>query len=293
LPLNSEPLKLVSGTLLACAGPSDSCVSGLEIFMSQVPLDALPLWGIFVLCSAILGAAIELGYRTGRSHHVRYPDDRDPTAGGVVASILGLVALVLGFTFSFAAARFEARRQSMLEEANAIGTTYLRARLLPDPQRQAIAALLREYVAVRIRSVEPGQLESSVARSEQIHEALWRETEKGVRAEPDSIIQGVFVQSLNSLIDLHATRMMVALRSRIPIVIWAGLILLATLGMAFVGYSAGLSTTRRSPILFGLVFCFSVVILLIADLDRGQEGWLRVSQQALIDTQRSMQETTP
>jgi hypothetical protein len=92
---------------------------------------------------------------------------------------------------------------------------------------------------------------------------------------------------------LHAKRVLVGIRSRIPLVIWIGLIGLAVLGMASVGYQAGLTTTRRSPAMLSLVLAFGAVLTLIADLDRGQEGLLRVSQQALVDVQHSMQTATP
>ena len=95
------------------------------------------------------------------------------------------------------------------------------------------------------------------------------------------------------MIDLHAKRIQVGLRNRIPMIIWAGLFALALLGMAAVGYQAGLAATRRSPAMFALVLAFAGVLYLIADLDRPHEGLLRVSQQALIDVQKSMQTTKP
>jgi hypothetical protein len=211
----------------------------------------------------------------------------------MVASILGLLALVLGFTFSLAASRFDARRMAVLEEANAIGTTYLRARLLPDPERSEIARLLREYVDTRLRGVQQNEPQEAIERSEAIHEQLWAQAKSVADKDPHSIITGVFIQSLNELIDLHAKRILVGIRSRIPLVIWGGLFALAMLGMAAVGYLCGLSTTRRSPAMPGLVLAFSVVLAIIADLDRGQEGLLNISQQAMIDVQRSIQPEQP
>jgi hypothetical protein len=209
----------------------------------------------------------------------------------MVASILALVALVLGFTFSLAASRFDARRLAVLEEANAIGTAYLRARLLPEPQRTKISNLLREYVEVRVHATEKGQTPQALKRSEELHNRLWAQAAAAAEADSHSIVTGVFIQSLNNVIDLHATRVFVGMHSRIPLVIWIGLFGLAMLGMAAVGYQCALSATRRSPAMLALILAFSVVLLLIADLDRGQEGWLRVSQQALIDLQKSMHPT--
>ena len=98
----------------------------------------------------VYGLALEGGYRLGRWRHDRPAEEKETPVGAMVGSILGLLAFLLAFTFGMAATRFEARRQAVLDEANAIGTTYLRARLLPEPQRTESAKLLREYVDVRI-----------------------------------------------------------------------------------------------------------------------------------------------
>jgi hypothetical protein len=149
--------------------------------------------------------------------------------------------------------------------------------------------LLREYVGLRIRGDAGHTVSEAVVRSEAIHNALWAQASAAAEKNPNSIMTGVYVQSLNNLIDLHAKRVMAGLRSRIPLVIWGGLFGLGMLAMAAVGYQAGLSATRRSPAMLGLVMAFSVVLLLIADLDRAHEGMLQVSQQALVDAQRTMQ----
>jgi hypothetical protein len=255
--------------------------------MITAPLDAIPLWALFVLSAALLGLAMEFGYRIGKWRHTHMPDERDQPVGAMVASILGLVALVLGFTFSLAASRFDARRMAVLEGANAIGTCYLRSRLLPDPERTETAKLPREYVDQRIRGVTGGKTSEAITRSGALHELLWSQATSAAEKNPTPITS-LFVQSLNDLIDMHVKRLLVGVFSRIPFVIWAGLYGLAILGLASVGYQAGLSTTRRSPAKIALVLAFSVVLLLIADLDRGQEGLLRISQQPLIDLQMSM-----
>jgi hypothetical protein len=259
--------------------------------MSAVPLDALPLWAMFLTAALFLSLAIEVGYRFGKWRHSKRPDERDQPVGSMVGSILGLLALVLGFTFSLAASRFEARRQTVLEEANAIGTTYLRAGLLAEPEQSRTRDLLRNYVDVRIVRNKLSDLSEIVMRSEAIHEQLWSQATAAAEKNPNSIIAGVYLQSLNNLIDLHAKRVMVGIRSRIPLAIWTGLFGLTLLAMASVGYQAGLTTTRRSPAMVGLIFAFAIVLLLIADLDRAQEGMLQVSQQALRDVQRTMQQS--
>src|SRR5688572_29363757 len=106
--------------------------------MYTPPLDALPLWGVLLAAVAVLWVALEIGYRMGTWRLQRSSGEKEQPVGAMVGSILGLLALVLGFTFSLAASRFEARREAVLEEANAIGTTYLRARLLPELERNEI-----------------------------------------------------------------------------------------------------------------------------------------------------------
>jgi hypothetical protein len=106
--------------------------------------------------------------------------------------------------------------------------------------------------------------------------------------ESNPVLTALFLQSLNETIDLHAKRVQVGVRNRIPSSIWLSLFALAALSMVAVGYQSGLSFTRRSPAMLGLVLAFGGILYLIADLDRGQEGFLTVSQQALVDVQRSM-----
>jgi hypothetical protein len=258
------------------------------------PLDVIPLWMLFLAACAAIWLALEGGYRLGRWRHAHAAEEKETPVGAMVGSVLGLLAFLLAFTFGLAANRFDARRQTVLDEANAIGTTYLRARLLPEPQKTDAARLLRDYVDVRIRGLKEGKITEAIAQSEELQELIWSEAIKASdNKDSNAIMTALFVQSLNEMIDLHAKRILVGLRSRIPISIWAGLFSLAILGLASVGYQAGLSATRRSPAMAGLVLAFAGVLYLIADLDRGTEGILRVSQQAMIDLQRSMHTAKP
>src|SRR5262249_27680294 len=193
-------------------------------------------------------------------------DEKVAPVGAMVASVLGLLAFMLAFTFGMAASRFDARRQVVLEEANAIGTTYLRARLLPDPQRSEIAKLLRHYVDARVRAVQERKVEEGRARSEELHEQLWLNATATAQKNPGSIMTGLYIQSLNEVIDLHAKRIG-ALRNRIPLSIWITLFALTLFGMGSTGYQAGLSWTRRSPEMLLLALAFSSVLYLVVDLD--------------------------
>jgi hypothetical protein len=251
-------------------------------------LDNVPLWGILAWIIVLLCLGLEGGFRFGKWRKQRAPDEKEQVAGAIVASILGLIALVLGFTFSLAAQRFDARRMGVLDESNAIGTTWLRTRFLPEPQQSQSDRLLREYVELRVRIVQEGQIESAVARSSELQSLLWNQAVQARQAS-DSISTGLYIQSLNQMIDLQATRLLAA-RSRIPLILWIALYFLAALGMAAVGYQSGLAAGRHSLAAIALILAFLCVLYLIADLDRSQEGLLRVSQQPMFDLLESMKE---
>jgi hypothetical protein len=254
-------------------------------------VDAVPIWACSLATAFLLWVAIEVGYRLGRWRHAVRVDEKNQPVGAMVASILGLLALVLGFTFSLSATRFESRRLAALDEANAIGTTYLRSQLLPGPDRDAAGDALREYVEVRLegaRSSDASALDAAIARSDELHQKLWT-TAISASGKRDTPSTALFIESLNELIDLHSVRLYASLRSRIPLVIWGALLFLSLLAFLGVGYQCGLSATRRSPAMLGFVLAFSVALYLIADLDRPQAGLMRVGQQSIVDVRKMMQ----
>ena len=259
------------------------------------PLDVIPLWGFLVLTLTLCGLAVECGYRVGAWRHLRAAEEKETPVSAMVAAILGLLAFLLAFTFSMAASRFDsALPESCSKRPTRSATTYLRTRLLPDASQPEIRELLREYVDVRIRGVQELKIAEAIARSEELHDLIWAEAVKASKhKDSNSIMTGLFIQALNDMIDVHSKRILVAGRSRVPLSIWVGLFLLTLLSMTAVGYQAGLSATRRSPAMLGMVLAFAGVFFLIADLDRGHEGFLKVSQQSMLDLQKSMQTAQP
>jgi hypothetical protein len=251
------------------------------------PLDTLPLWALFIVILLVVLLSVECGYRLGKYRRGRREQEKEAPVGTIVGATLGLLAFILAFTFGLAASRFDTRRQVLLDEANAIGTTYLRAGMLPE-RGEEVRRLLRDYVATRLDAVRSGDVAEGIRRSEDIQQRVWTEAETVGQKNPNSIVVGLFVQSLNEMIDLHAKRVQAGVRSRIPGAIWVGLFAVAILSLTAMGYLEGLTGTRRSLAVLAVAVAFSVVIELIADLDRPREGVLQVSQQALLDLQRSM-----
>ena len=250
-------------------------------------LDFLPLWSILPLTVAVALLSVELGYRLASYRQRHSQEEKESPVSGMVGSTLGLLAFMLAFTFGLAGSRFEDRRQVLLSEANAIGTTYLRAAMLPEPMRTETQNMLREYVDARLELAQPGKLDQALKKSAELHSRLWSQAVAATEKDR-SDITGLFVSSLNEVIDLHAKRVMAGLRSRVPGVIWIVLYVLAILAMVMMGYHSGLAHSRRSIAVIAVVLGFSCVFYLIADLDRPGEGSLRVSQQSMIDLRQSM-----
>jgi Protein of unknown function (DUF4239) len=246
-----------------------------------------PLSLIFVAGLVVILTASEIGHQFGR----RVRGHGGNNVSTLEASILGLLALMISFTFAMALSRFDARRDGVLNEANAIGTTALRARLLPAPQNTESLKLLREYVQVRLditkRTPSASELDVAIARSNAIQEALWQQA-KAVAAKDKAFVPtGLFIQSLNDLIDNQEKRL-IAGRNRIPNIVLAVLYALTAIAVGFTGYVGGLESRRwRLPVyLTGIVV--AAVILLIQDLDRPSSGFITVSQQAMIDVAASL-----
>jgi hypothetical protein len=258
-------------------------------------ISATPLWAVFAVTFAAFMIAVEAGVRLARVLRREGEADADAPLGTIVGSILGLVAFILAFTFGMTASRFDARKQLVLEEANACGACYLRAGLLPGTESAEIRRLLREYVGLRLEGVrEPTRIGAAIARSEEIHGELWRRAQSLVGEEMDSEVRSLFLESLNNVIDLHESRKTVGLIYRIPSAIWMALYLLSLLAMLAIGYQAGMTGqtgargARRRCGMAVLAAAFALVTAMIADLDRPAGSRFRVSEQPLADVDGMM-----
>jgi hypothetical protein len=205
----------------------------------------------------------------------------------LVGSLLALMAFLLAITMGMASDRYDARRGLVLAEANAIGTAYLRAGYLPQPQSEQIRELFREYAPLRIATSDPARLEGAIAESERIHGELWALTEEVVALQPNDVV-AIYVESVNEVIDLHQSRITSGIYARVPETVMLLLLGGSVLTLLMVGYSAGL--TRRRSVLSAvvLVVALGAVLALVVDLDRPQGGLLRVNQQPLIDVQQQI-----
>jgi hypothetical protein len=268
--------------------------------MATRPLDALPLWAVYLLLVLIgflsVEAGVFLGRRLARRREAQRPQAQDKPKENIDAlmgAALSLLAFLLVFMMGIGVNRYDNRRRLVVAEANAVGTTYLRAGYLDEPYRSDVRGLLAEYVDVRLRAAkDPANFDQYRDRSQAILDQLWGQSEALARGHPESEMVGLFITSVNSVIDLHAERA-VAVSLRFGASSWLALFAVAFLALAFVGFDLGLSDRRNPLAELVLVLMFSAVLLLIVDVDRPLEGLVQVGQQALIDLQQQIRASGP
>jgi hypothetical protein len=265
----------------------DRSSSGVMKKMVNQPLDVLPIWSIYILTVILLFLAAEAGFRLGKLVQRRWPDKAEGGVGTVVGAALALLGFLLAFVVGIAIGNFNERRQLVVLEANAIGTTYLRAGYLADPYGVESRKLLREYVGLRLKALDPAATLAAIARSEQIHDELWLMAEEVAREYPVTTVS-LYLSSLNEVIDLHTERISAELGFRVPPTMVLGLYLVAVMTMILIGVHDSYRERHNLIALIMVVMIVSVVFLMIIDIDRSNVGLLQTPQKALIELQNKL-----
>lgn len=246
-------------------------------------------WIVVALLVLLLAFSAECGYRFGRSR-AKGQNGRE-TYLTHEASALGVLALLLGFTFSLAAQRFETRRNLILEEANAVGTAALRAQLLPQPIASETGALLQRYALARIALSEAGidlsRRSAAIKEAEELQNEIWKLAHAALDLNRLDVGTGLYIESLNTVIDAHEKRI-TAFSYHIPDAIYLLIFGVGALAFGLSGAAAGVNQSRSRLPTFVMVVLVSSVVLFIADLDRPQRGLLTISDQSLRDVARAI-----
>ena len=239
---------------------------------------------------AVVVVSILLGYALGAVQRRRAVEYGDAPIGSVVGAMLGLLAFILAFTFGIVTSRFEARKQLLLEDVNAIATATMRADLLPEPHRTECRALMKDYLDLRVAAIHDHSLLPRVgAESESLQVRLWHHAIDLARLDMNSDIGALYVEALNDLVNTHRNRSTVALLYRIPSVIWSGLIWITIASMTAVGFQFGMAGRMSWIMVLALAITFSSVIGLIARLDRTEKGAILVDQRPMIELQQKLE----
>ena len=260
----------------------------------MVILDMFPIWAVYVGTVVLVLVAAEIGFRIGMWLQRRDPESgKTPLTGVVVGGMLGLMAFLMAFSIGIVIGQHNGRKAMVVTEANAVGTAYLRAGFLDEPDLTSTRDLLREYVEVRLAAAADTTLfESAMARSEEIHGELWSIVEDSVKQGRESDIMAIFVESVNEVIDVHSLRLTAA-ELRLPRLLGVVLYAATILSFLLVGVANSSDKERDQIALMIFALAFVAVLMIIVDLDRPQQGLLTVSQTAMEDLLRSMAAPVP
>jgi len=239
-----------------------------------------PLLVFVTVCLALVTSAV-LGYRLARCTHINEDAHHHEHITGLREGLFVLLALLLGFTVAMVLPRYDQRNQLVIDEANAIGTTMLRAEILPEPQRVKTLELLRAYMIVRRdfarqTLLNRTSLAVNTQQTKALQRQLWQEMVAAMQQHQDLVVVA-YLQSLNAMIDIAETRLAV-FENRVPIAVWL-IIFLVAVSQSF---TTGFSLKRRfwfSLVMTPLVV--AMVMALVADLDSPHTGLIGIKQNSM------------
>lgn len=267
---------------------------GLWLLTTPIWLIGITLYG-GMLVAALAGWLL----RGGRKRKAPpKPDDKDAKEEGseigyIVSAVMGLLALLVGFTFSMAVDRFDNRRSMVLAESNAIGTAYLRTQLIEEPHRSAIGNLLRDYTENRIalaREPRGPKQQELLARSNAMITQLWSRLVDAYPAIPDHEFASIYIESINEMIDDDAARQQ-SRRSHVPLEVFVVLLVYQFVAAGVFGYVLSGERGRLTAAL--LLVLFGSALLLIIDLDRATGGGVVEDNRPMLELLETMKAQPP
>ena len=247
----------------------------------------------FVVFFGIL-AFLSLGRWLGRRTIARGGDDALSSAGSLETTVFAILGLLIAFTFSGAMARFDVRRTQVVDEANAIGTAYLRIALLPSSAQPKLRETFRNYVDSRIETyrklpdLQAARLE--LARSQELQNDIWAQAVAATRL-PDSRAgtEVLMMPALNQMFDITTVRI-AATQMHPPAIIFAMLIALALASALLAGYQSADGKGHNWVYRLGFAGIVAITVYVILDIEYPRLGWVRIDaiDQVLVSVRESM-----
>ena len=263
-------------------GPFDALFG----FLRDLAGGNLHIAGLLVLLLLIV--ALEVGFRLGRFvSRRRTPSDGEKSSVNFAAAgMVGLLAFLLGVSLSMASDRYQQRRDSVLAEANAIGTSWLRAQIATGAEGEALQRLLRDYTGVRIAAVrgspDPAETDRINQRTNALQTEMWRLVRTVAERAPTPV-SAQLIASFNDTFDLALTNRR-NFTSHVPPYIIRLLLTVSILAVGAVGYGFGLVGARQFTLAVLLLGIWTLAIVLIIDIDRPQSGEVRIDPAPLVWT---------
>ncbi|MGV3770010.1 MAG: hypothetical protein ACO1NM_08290 [Sphingobium phenoxybenzoativorans] len=254
--------------------------------MSWFESAPLPLVALVIFIAFI--AAFELGYRGHGWLKADRGAGRNEGPDYLLSAVLGLLALLLGFTFSMALSRYEARRDLVVQEANAIGTVWLRAQLLEEPARGALRHQLPAYVDTRLAwSESPASDQAAFSATTAGQQRLWAATGVALRRDSSALLSRGLMDAVNQAFDIASARA-AARSAHVPQRVMSVLMLYAMLSVVMLGYIQAACGRAHRVATTLLLVLLTLALVVILDLDRPRGGAIQVSQQPLEDLRATM-----
>jgi hypothetical protein len=243
----------------------------------------------------VLTVASEIGYRFGRRRGAALAQGADHTVTATLTSgMVGLLAFILGLTINFAQNRYEARRDLVVAEANAIGTAWLRAKLVGGPEGDAISSLIRQYAQTRLdftRAPVDGPLDDLNFRTGEESRAIWQQVGQAAHKTPTPIT-ATLVNAINEMFD-SAQAQRFAFLGETPGAMLDMMILGAMIAIGAMGYETGLRGARQPVLTSLLLVMWAGGMVMTVDLNRPRLGAIRVDARPLEWTIQEIDEAHP
>lgn len=254
---------------------------------SLLDFNQYPVWFNYIFSLFVIIASGAIGYKCSTVWKTK--ESSSNQNGLLVGSMLGLLSFILAFTFSISATRFDNRKAALLDQINAIDTANLRADFLQEPLKSEVKGLLYEYVCLLAELAEDEYSVDEInAKSDAIQAKLWEKVTAGKdTTSPPALIPFV-ANSLNTVFDVHTHRYIIGEKYRIQPTIWGFFYFMISFSIIGVGYSTGLSKGISPFLALILTLTFAAVIYLIADLDNGDEGFLKINQQPMVQLKHDL-----
>jgi len=252
-------------------------------------LFSLDSWQLGLVIFGVVGGAAAVGVAVGRylrRHSAHYREG----IGALQGALLGLVGLILAFGLSLAVGRYQDRRADVVTDANTIGTAYLRAQTIAEPQRTRSLALLRRYndLAIRVTHEIPGSasLRATSAEQGELQQGLWRLGGEAIAARPRDSAPRLYLDSLNAMIDQQGVRL-AGLNNHPPNAVLLLELLGAALALGLLALYVSVLGRGLLPIVLAAVVV-SFLVLVTFDLDRPTRGLITIPATPLIAEQATM-----
>jgi hypothetical protein len=247
----------------------------------------IPIYLLSVLIFLLILLFNWAGFKFKKWQLEKYPDRVSENLGSVEGSMLGAMALLLGFTFSIAISKFETRRQITIDEANDIGTTIFRCDMYPDSVRNPLRADFKEYIETRITYYTVGNNEEKIkqelVKAGEISGRIWKRVARQAQNRDNIAVTAQMIPAVNAMIDIVTTRDASRI-SKVPRLVLFVLLALVLISSFVLGSDYN-GKKRNKILIFSYALAMTITLDLITELDRPREGLINLDaiEQKMVD----------